>query len=337
MPLMNRILACLLVSAVFAGAADFPSDLLRQPDAWYASADGRKTTACVLSWQTPDGIWPKAKDTAGTMNDKSPSKSEGTFDNNSTTDELRYLARAYQATNDEACKTAFLKGFDLILKAQYPNGGWPQLYPLGKKSYPHHITFNDGTMVRLMEFLREVTAGETYSFVDSDRRTAARTAVERGVACILKCQVVMDGKPTVWCAQHDEVTLAPALARAYELPSLSGSESAGVVRFLISLDKPSPEVIRAVKAAVAWFESAKIPGIRVEKVNGDRQVIADSSAPPLWARFYDLETGRPLFCDRDGVKKSQLSEIGKERRNGYAWYGSWGESVASQYAKWPHR
>jgi PelA/Pel-15E family pectate lyase len=92
-----------------------------------------------------------------------------------------------------------------------------------------------------------------------------------------------------------------------------------------------------VKAAVAWFESAKITGIRVEKVDGDRQVIADPSAPPLWARFYDLETGRPFFCDRDGVKKPQLSEIGRERRNGYAWYGNWGESVATEYAKWPHR
>lgn len=334
---MNRLLACLLLTGASLEAADFPSDFLKKPDAWYGSVDGRKTTACVLSWQTKDGIWPKAVDTARTTNPGSQTKSEGTFDNSSTTDELRYLARAYRATDDGACKDAFLKGFDLILKAQYANGGWPQLYPLGKKGYPHHITFNDGTMVRLMEFLSEVAAKESYSFVDADRRTAARTAVDRGVGCTVRCQVVSGGKPTVWCAQHDEVTLAPALARAYELPSLSGSESAGVARFLMSLEKPSPEVIRCVKAAAAWFENARITGIRVEKVDGDRQVIADSTAPPLWARFYDLETGRPFFCDRDGVKKSQLSEIGKERRNGYAWYGSWGESVASEYAKWPHR
>jgi pectate lyase len=332
-----RLFAAFAITLSPLTGAGFPSDLLKKPDAWYGSADGKKTTACVLSWQTKDGIWPKAVDTARTSNPGSGTKSDGTFDNKSTTDELRYLARAYQATNDEVCKKAFLKGFDLILKAQYPNGGWPQLYPLGKKGYSAQITFNDGTMVRLMEFLSEVSAKDTYSFVDAGRRTAARAAVDRGVGCIVKSQVVISGKPTVWCAQHDEVSLAPALARAYELPSLSGSESAGVVRFLMSLDKPSPEVIRCVKAAVAWFDSAKITGIRVEKVNGDREVIADSSAPPLWARFYDLETGRPFFCDRDGVKKSKLSQIGKERRNGYAWYGSWGESVASEYAKWPHR
>lgn len=334
---MNRIFASLLISATSVGAANFPSDLLKKSDAWYGSADGKKATACVLSWQTKDGIWPKAVDTARTTSPDSGAKVEGTFDNKSTTDELRYLARAYHATKDEACKDAFLKGFNLILKAQYANGGWPQLFPLDKKGYPHHITFNDGTMVRLMQFLSEVSAEDAYSFVDADRRTAAAKAVDRGVGCIVKSQIVIDGKPTVWCAQHDEVTLAPALARAYELPSLSGSESAGVVRFLMSLDKPSPEVIRCVKAAAAWFESAKITGIRIDKVNGDRQVIKDSSAPPLWARFYDLDTGRPFFCDRDGVKQPQLSDIGKERRNGYAWYGSWGESVASEYAKWPHR
>ncbi len=334
---MIRILASFLIPLASLGAANFPSDLLKKPDAWYASAEGRETTACVLSWQTKDGIWPKAADTARAMKPGDKDNAEGTFDNKSTTDELRFLARAYAATRDEACKNAFLRGFDLILKAQYENGGWPQVFPLGKKAYPHHITFNDDTMVRLMRFLGEVAVEDRYSFVDSDRRTAANAAVAQGIGCILKCQVIIGGKPTVWCAQHDEVTLAPAQARAYELPSLSGAESAGIVRFLMSLDKPSPDVIRGVKAAVAWFESAKITGIRVEKVDGDRQVIADPAAPPLWARFYDLETGRPFFCDRDGVKKQQISEIGKERRNGYAWYGTWGESVASDYAKWPHR
>ena len=81
---------------------------------------------------------------------------EGTFDNKSTTDELRYLARAYRATQDEACKQAYLLGLNLILQAQYPNGGWPQSFPFSKKDYPRRITFNDESMIRLMQFLREV-------------------------------------------------------------------------------------------------------------------------------------------------------------------------------------
>jgi pectate lyase len=334
---MIRILSALAIGLVPMSAASFPSDLLKKSDAWYASAEGRKTTDCILSWQSTKGSWPKNNDTTKKPYTGSREKIEGTFDNKATTDELRYLAKAWRATRDEACKSAFLRGFDHILKAQYPNGGWPQHFPVKKSDYGRYITFNDGAMVRLMEFLGEVASDDAYSFVGPERRSAARAAVDRGIDCIVKCQIKIGGKPTVWCAQHDEVTLAPAKARSYELPSLSGSESAGIVRFLMNIEKPSPAVVGAVKAAVAWFEAAKIEGIRIEKVNGDRQVIKDTSAPPQWARFYDLETGLPFFCDRDGVKKSQLSEIGSERRNGYSWYGSWGESVIREYQKWPHR
>lgn len=140
-----------------------------------------------------------------------------------------------------------------------------------------------------------------------------------------------------WTAQHDEVTLAPAVARSYELASLSGSESAGVLKYLMSIDKPTPEIILAVKAGVAWFETAQIKGIRVENISGDRQVIKDDSASPVWARFYEVETNRPFFCDRDGVPKYALKDIGSERRNGYAWYGNWGVSLANEHAKWPYR
>jgi pectate lyase len=334
---MKRIIPALILCLVPLSASALPPDLLTKPDAWYDSEEGRTATANVLSWQSEQGIWPKNKNTASKPNSGSRAKIEGTFDNKATTDELRYLARVYRVTNDAACKGAFLLGLDAILKAQYPNGGWPQSYPLGKKVYPHHITFNDGAMIRVMQFLQELTSNDAYAFVPAERRTAAREAVTRGIECIVKCQIIVDGKPTVWCAQHDSVTLAPALARAYELPSLSGSESAGILRFLMALEKPTPDVIASVKAGAAWFESAKIEGIRLATVNGDRQVIPDTAAAPLWARFYDLETRNPFFCDRDGVKKSQLSEIGKERRNGYSWYGAWGDAVAKAYAKWPHR
>ena len=334
MKLRPLFAAVLAIGLAPLGYANFPADLLKKSDAWYASREGKQTAANVLSWQSEHGDWPKAKDTANKLN---RGKTDGTFDNSATTNELRFLARAFQATKDEAYQEAFLLGLDHILRAQYANGGWPQKFPLPEKGYARHITFNDNTMIRLMEFLREVAGDDVYNFVDADRRKSAVEAVERGVDCIVKTQVVIDGKPTVWCAQHDEVSLKPALARSYELPSLSGSESAGIVRFLMTLEKPSPEVVRAVKAAVAWYDSAKIEGIRIETTGNDRKVVADRSADPVWARFYDLETGKPFFCDRDGVKKQNLADIGRERRKGYAWYGSWGKSVANDFAKWPHR
>src|SRR5205085_2775321 len=179
-----------------------------------------------------------------------------------------------------------------------PTGGWPQFDPPGP-NYHRHITFNDDAMVRLMELLREVADRDTYRFVDADRRSAARQAFDRGVACILKCQIVVNGKPTAWCAQHDEKDYRPRPGRTYELVSLSGAESVGVVRLLMSLDRPSPEVVRAVEGAVAWCEAAKLTGIRVvvekdEKAprGFNKVVVRDPKAPPLWARFYEIGTNR---------------------------------------------
>ena len=102
-------------------------------------------------------------------------------------------------------------------------------------------------MVRVMEFLREVYSSKLFDFVDEGRRTAAKTAFDKGIDCILKCQIRVDGKLTGWCAQHDEVDFSPRPARTYELVTLSGSESVGIVRLLMSLDHPSPAVIAAVE------------------------------------------------------------------------------------------
>lgn len=305
-------------------------------DDWYRSDEAKRVTANVLSWQSVAGSWPKNNDTTRQPSTEDPNKISGTFDNNSTTGELRFLAREFRATQDKRCEHAFLKGLDHILKAQYASGGWPQFYPPSKQ-YHRHITFNDGSMIKLMELLTEIATSPDYAFVDTVRRTAVKASLDRGLACILKCQIRVNGKLTVWCAQHDEVDYSPAGGRTYELVSLSGAESAGILHYLMSLDNPDPNVVRSIKAGAEWYESARIKGIRVTTVNRDRTVVEDPNALPLWARFYEIETNRPIFSGRDGVKKYAMSEIEAERRNGYAWYGQWGLSVASDYAKWKEK
>src|SRR5262249_26867676 len=180
----------------------------------------------------------------------------------------------------------------------------------------------------VLETLRAIVSrAPEYAFLNDTKRARAKSAMDRGVECILKTQVRQNGKLTVWCAQHDEHTLAPAKARAYEHPSLSGSESVGIVEFLMGIEQPSPEVVRAVKAAVEWFGAAKLNGIGVvaKPAPGtpkgvDNTVVEDPGAPPLWARFYELGTNRPIFSGRDSVIRYSLAEIEYERRNGYRWY-----------------
>jgi pectate lyase len=335
-PVRPVLLAAALcaVLAPRAHAQSFPwRSYAAKSDDWYRGAEGRRVTENVLSYQSDRGDWPKNLDTSKAPYEGDRKKLQGTFDNNATVGEVRFLARAYRASHEARDRAAVEKALDHILAAQYPTGGWPQTSPPGK-GYARCITFNDNTTVNLLELLRDSARSDDFSFLDASRRAAASRAFDSGIACIVKCQIVVDGRPTVWCAQHDEVTLEPRGARAFELVGLSGSESAGILMLLMSLDNPGPDVIRAVDGGARWFEASKLTGLRVVSADGDRKVVDDPKAPPLWARFYEIDTNRPFFCGRDGVKKHRLADIEQERRTGYAWYGVWGSKVADRYAAW---
>ena len=332
---------CFVLILLLAGpglelrAADrFPwPSLSGRPDAWYRGDEGREIILNVLSHQSPLGSWPKNLDTSARRFDEDRASLKGTFDNGATTGEARFLARASRATNDEGCRSAVEKAVDHILAAQYPTGGWPQSFPPGP-AYHRFITFNDDTMVRLLEFVRDVARSDDFRFLGDARRDAAARSFDGGIRCILGCQVKVDGRLTVWCAQHDEKTLEPRPGRTFEPTSLSGSESAGILILLMSIDRPGSDVERAVDAGVRWFEGAKLGGIKLDRVGGDLRVVEDPGAPPLWPRFVEIGTGRAIFSSRDGVIKYDIAEIDAERRNGYAWYGTWGRKVADRSARW---
>jgi PelA/Pel-15E family pectate lyase len=328
------IIGLLLLSPSVAAALTW-GEIERKPSSWWQSDDAHQIGSNILSWQSAHGSWPKNTDTLSKPYAGSSDALKGTFDNSATTRELRFLAKLHQVPE---FRNAFLRGYKHVLDAQYTNGGWPQSYPAPTNSYARHITFNDNSMVRILEFLRESLQ---YDFLEAALRAQARQAFARGVDCILKCQVRVAGELTVWCAQHDEKTLQPRPARSYELISLSGAESAGLVKFLMSINAPSRETKTAIEAAIRWFERAKLPGIKVIQETDSRSptgknkvIVKDSSAPPMWARFYEIETARPIFVDRDGIKKYDLSEIGYERRNGYAWLGYWPAEVIEAYVDW---
>src|SRR6185436_18679561 len=215
------------------------------------------------------GGWPKNIDMASVLTPaakaslvKQKDATDSTIDNGATHTQLRYLARIYGAQPLDRHKLAFVKGVEYLLKAQYANGGWPQFYPL-HRGYYSHITYNDDAMIGVLELLRDIAKKKpAYTFVDQALRDRSAAAVDRGIECILKTQVVVDGKLTVWSAQHDEVTFKPAAARAFEPVSLSGLESVGVVRFLMKVDKPNRRTDQAVLGAIAWFEKTRINGFR---------------------------------------------------------------------------
>src|SRR5687768_9396904 len=317
------------------------SDLKDKPDEWLASDEGKRAVAFVISKQLPIGGW--EKDYHKTT--QPDWKNIGTIDNGLTYTELRLLARAYNVSKDERARNAFNKGVDFLLTMQYPdNGGWPQRFPL-PKDYGRFITYNDHAMINVMHVMHDVARGkEPFAFVDEQRRAKAKAAFDKGVECVIKTQIVVNGVPTGWCQQYEPETLQPAKARTYELPSIAGDETAGVLKLLMSIDEPSPEVARAIHTGAAWLERSKVTGIRLDRKPDaslpkgfDITAVEDPDAEPLWARFYEIETNRPFFCGRDGVKKYSMNAIEAERRAGYAWLRPWGKSALEQYEKWKAR
>jgi PelA/Pel-15E family pectate lyase len=334
LPILLAVAPATALSADPPAGAGKPSwkECRKQEPGWYAGEEAARVVANVLLLQQSCCGWPKDPDCTRAFSEKQKTSAlkggkRGSIDNDATTSHMAFLARMSRAKDNPAFRDAFLKGLAFLLKAQHPNGGWPQEFPEPTK-YRARITFNDDAIANVLELLRDVARGvEPYAFVPAERRAEAAAAVERGIGCILKCQVVVEGRRTAWCAQHDETTFAPAEGRSFEKPSLSGRESVPIVRFLMGVENPSPEVVQAVEAAIEWFRAARIQGLKVVRKpdpalrdGHDIVVEADPAAAPLWARCHEIGTNRPIFCGRDGVVKYALAEIEHERRIGYSWY-----------------
>ncbi len=315
--------------------------------AFYQTREAVRIAENLLLYQQTTGGWPKniympaelSEEEKKAVIAQKDNVNESTIDNSATVTEISFLSNVYQFNKDERYKKAVLDGINYLLEAQYNNGGWPQFYPR-PKGYYVDITYNDNAMINVMELLRKIYEKKApYGFVPDNYCERAQKAFDKGVECILNTQVIQDGTLTVWCAQHSRETLLPSKARAYELPSLSGLESDNIVLLLMSLPNPSPQVIKAVKAAVKWFENSSVEGIKKEYFTNeegkkDYKMVPCTDCPPLWARFYELDSNKPFFCDRDGVIVYSIDQIGHERRNGYSWYNDDGLKVLKNYEMW---
>jgi len=100
-------------------------------------------------------------------------------------------------------------------------------------------------------------------------------------------------------------------------------------------EKPTPEIVAAIESAVEWFKANSLKGIRWERKNGENILVKDTAASPIWARFYEIPSMKPIFLGRDSVIRYDVMQIEAERRNGYAWYVAEPETMLERdYAKW---
>ena len=353
---MKRILlttmVCLLALSM-ATAQQRQNHMREKSPEFFKTAEARRIGDQILLYQRVTGGWPKNIDMSRPLSDEERAQvladkereDDSTTDNNATTMQMDFLARLYQATGDQRYSEAFRQAVNYLLSGQYGSGGWPQFWPV-MRDYQIHITYNDNAMVNTMILLREIAQQQPPyggQLTDEQTRQRAMQAFDRGVECILKTQIVYKGELTIWCQQHDRETFLPAPARAYELPSFCSQETAAITSLLMSLPNPDERVKRAVHGAMAWFDKYKILGLRIKRTgmkgdpNANVELVSDPQAKPIWGRFYDLERCEPFVCDRDGIPRKRLDEIGVERRTGYSWYGSEPAKLFPLYEAWATR
>lgn len=283
----------------------------------------------VTSYQQSNGGWPKNLDYNSVSTGNGGSAS-GTIDNGATITEMVYLAEVYKTGKNTKYRDAVRRAANFIVSSQYSTGALPQFYPL-KGGYADHATFNDNGMayaLTVLDFAANKRAPfDTDVFNDTDR-AKFKTAVTKGVDYILKAQWKQNGKLTAWCAQHGATDYQPKPARAYELESLSGSESVGVIAFLMTQPQTA-QIQTAVKAGLNWFNnpSTYLEGYTYDSSKASTNPIVQKAGSRMWYRFYDLNTNRGFFSDRDGSKFYDITKMSEERRTGYSWGGAYGEGI----------
>ena len=288
----------------------------------------------AVSWQLDNGGWDKdyylhisrawdGSEDKITEGWTASGKDLGTIDNNGTYSEMRLIAEAYRLSTDETQKQLFLdsfsKAFAFLQDLQYPTGGFAQVYPR-RGNYSDYVTFNDDAMVNVLRLLQDIVK-QNYPFdqggiADSATQQLASTMLAKGVDYILDSQIVVNGTKTAWCAQHHPTTYAPVKARDYEHPSISGSESVGVVKFLLTL-VDNAKAQSAAKAAIAYLDSVKLENTAYDATTAPYFFTKEGET--IWYRFYEIGTNKGIFSDYSGKIFYDVAEIDPDRRTGYNW------------------
>jgi hypothetical protein len=207
-----------------------------------------------------------------------------TYDDDVTSDAARFLLRLYLEKLDPKYKPPLDKAINFILRSQYPNGGWPQRYPLkhdfnkaGHPDYTSYYTFNDDVIWENVLFLIQCyeTLGEQ-RFLEP---------ITRGMNFYLLAQ----GKNGAWGQQYS-MKMEVAGARTYEptayLPRTTLTNALILLKFYqYTGDR---KFLAHVPGAIKWLEKVKLPPPMTQ--NG-------RYTHPL---FVNPANDKPIFVHRKG-------------------------------------
>ena len=343
------------------------NDINNRAEAWYGSPNSLAIATNFVYMQRANGGWPRGigqvnalphqPDIGGMAPETVQmialgfNNEDSYFGRGITTNETRFLLRMYEATGIERFLESGLRGFDTIIRTQDVIGGWP--YQISGGSYHRALSISDNAISNILRLMMDIrNEGLFTTTIGTDRAIAATTAFDKGMEWILNTQVRSAGfedgieRLTAWPmavyqSGVENFTLQPgatpalpgqpAQQREFEPASINGNESIDILRFLMSIEDPTEEIIEAIHAAVYFFDYIRIDGFRLNHATGldarlGRNLVPEEGARPLWPRFIDFENFEPLFYDRTGpfattVSPHQnISIVDFEAQNG-TWLG----------------
>ncbi len=300
----------------------------RQSGGWYYSISfapaERKKALYRLDLEgrfLPEGVSPKDRQSDGGWAVWKRRKYEGNLtilDDDVTQAATRFLVRLDKTLDfkDSDVHLAALYALQSLLTAQYPAGGWSaswdrfqafppseKEYPIVKASYPKTwsktwpkdftgcYVANDELMSRMVDTL--LHAHETYG--DEKYLNAAKRAGD-----FLILAQMPDPQPA-WAQQYD-ANMQPVWSRAFEPPAVCGRESQEIIATLIRLHSVTGEAkyLEPIPKAIAYLRSSLRPDGRL-------------------ARFYELETNRPIYFTRQGGGRHELTYSDDRVASGYGY------------------
>ncbi|WDI40144.1 pectate lyase [Bremerella sp. P1] len=304
-------------------------------DAYYLDA-ATETAEALIYGQLQSGGWtncidfdPKGQRTAQYRNGKGRGKNNTSLDDDQTQSAIRFLVRldkAYDFKN-ETIHEAVTTALDALLAAQFANGAFPQVWtgpvdqslPIQQASFPKYdwktegriknywdmYTLNDGLAGSVAAVL--VEAHETYG---DDRYLSALKKL--GDFLIL---AQLPSPQPAWAQQYN-YDMNPIWARRFEPAAVAGRESQDAIETLLTIFEVTRDkkYLEPVPKAVNYLEASILP---------DGQL----------ARYYELESNRPLYMNRNG-KDYFLTYDDKNLPDHYGWKTSQKlEKLKNEYRK----
>jgi PelA/Pel-15E family pectate lyase len=269
-------------------------------DAWHATRDelylGGATAAAtaLIAAQRPSGGWNYVHDFAGErsleewyasigqsawrMEEFHQHPDSGTFDDACTASATRFLMRVQLDRPAPRVSAALEKALAFLRQSQYPNGGWPQRYPL-RQDYTRLVTFNDGIFSQNLQTLVMAHA----ALGAPDMLGSLRAAMD----CVLLMQ---QPRPQPgWGLQHG-LDGKPAAARSFEPAALVTHTTAANIDLLMTFHRLTGDAkfTRRVPEALDWLDAIRLAPERAREYGGTHPT------------FIELGRDRPIYVHRRG-------------------------------------